>query len=142
MEKGEVFVDRTPRSPAPGTLGSTLTQVDGFGRLRRDYRAGLQIRVAECAEVWSQFKAGKVSPLLMQEAFNPSDDFAFHKLNRLAPHIFTQEAMTRADFLNLTTYVLDRIMMENYPMLPSSYDQICYVKSDIRDFRTVERWVT
>lgn len=142
MPYNESYIDITPQRPAAGLLASqVLTQLDGFGRMRRDYQQKHRIKVAECAKVWTEYKNGKISPLLMHEALRMTDDLAFHKLHRLAPSIF-QEAMSVTDFTNLTTYVFDRIMMENYPSVPSSWEQIAYINRDIKDFRTVERWVT
>lgn len=139
------YDNATPRHVAGQSALSTLTNIDNFGRVRRGLKNALTLKVAECAGMWELFKAGQISPMLMQEAFNPTDDYAYHKLHKVAPHIFpmvAQEAMTTSDFLNMTTYVMDRIMMENYPTLPSTFEQICYINDQIKDFRTVERWVT
>lgn len=136
------FSNTTPGHIPPGAMASSLlTQLDGFGRMRRQLRAQGAIKVAECSQLWEQFSKGEISPLLMHEAFNLTEDFAFHKLHKMAPHIF-QEAMSTSDFANLTTFVMDRIMMENYPTVPSTFDQIAFLNRNIKDFRTVERWVT
>jgi hypothetical protein len=116
-----------------------LTNVPGFNRIRKQLNAKRQVQVAECSAVWANFLQGKVNPFLMKEALNPTSDFAYNELARMAPSIFN-EAMGLGDFTNLTTYVLDRMMEKNYATYPKVYTQFAKVNSNIRDFRTVERW--
>lgn len=118
-----------------------LLGVQGYNTLNRKLNAQRTVQLAEASELWAKFLQGGIKPFLMQEAINPTEDFAFRELNRMAPHIFN-EAMTRSDFANLTSYVLDRQMLENYPLVPSTYEQCCRIHNNVRDFRTVERWVT
>lgn len=148
MEQNNIYRDTTPGAPPAGMLArDILTQLDGFGRLRRQLKSNHLRKVSECARMWKSFKNGDINPLLMQEAFQLTDDYAYHRLHKLAPAVFpmtgtAQEAMTRSDFTNLTTHVMDRIMMDAYPGVPSTFDQVAYINDNIRDFRTVERWVT
>lgn len=135
-EYKSVPVDLTVPLTADNLIG-----VAGFNQASRTAAAKQKIKVTECARMWAGFLAGEVDPFLMKEAFRPTRDYAFDKLRVLAPHIF-EEAMTRSDFTNLTTYVLDRMMMDNYNAYPSTYDQVCKVHRNVRDFRSVERWVT
>lgn len=120
---------------------SALINTDGFNRASREVNVLHKRKLIEAARMWQGFMAGEIDPFLMREAFRPSRDFAFDKLHRLAPAIF-HEAMTRSDFVNLTTYVLDRMMLDNYGTFPFIHNQIAKVNKNIRDFRTVERWVT
>ncbi len=118
-----------------------LTKVPGFNKVRKELNAKRRVQISEATDLWGNFLNGKINPFLMREALNPTEDFAYRELNRRAPAIFN-EVMTRSDFTNLTTYVLDRLMMENYPTFPKTYDQICRVHGNVKDFRVVERWVT
>lgn len=129
--------------PLPdGPLTATsLISTEGFNRASREANARQRMKLVECMRMWQGFMAGEVDPFLMKEAFHPSRDFAFDKLHTLAPNIF-HEAMTRSDFTNLTTYVLDRMMMDNYAAFPFVYSQIAKVHRKVRDFRSVDRWVT
>jgi hypothetical protein len=118
-----------------------LTHVSGYNKVNRELNARRQIQLAEATDLWAKFLAGRINPFLMREAMNPTEDFAYNELNRRCPHIFN-EVMTRSDFTNLTTYVLDRLMLENYPTFPKTYDIICRIHANVKDFRIVERWVT
>lgn len=117
-----------------------LVNTDGFNHASRALNALHRRKLVEAARMWQGFMAGEIDPFLMREAFHPQRDYAFDKLHKLAPTIF-QEAMTRSDFVNLTTYVLDRMMLDNYGTFPFVYDQIAKVHRKIRDFRSVERWI-
>lgn len=127
-----------PRIPL--TAGS-LCSVDGYNEASRAASVRHRQKLHECARMWNGFMAGEVDPFIMKEAFKPSRDYAFQKLRVLAPTVF-HEAMTRSDFTNLTTYVLDRMMLENYAAYPFTYQDICKVHRKVKDFRTVDRWVT
>jgi hypothetical protein len=127
--------------PQGPLTASALINTDGFNRASRQANALHKLKLVEAARMWQGFMAGEIDPFLMKEAFRPSRDFAFDKLHRLAPTIFN-EAMTRSDFTNLTTYVLDRMMLDNYGTFPFVYSQIAKVHRKVRDFRSVERWVT
>lgn len=118
-----------------------LMNVPGFNPLNKQQNAMRSVRVAEASKLWADFLNQRIHPFLMQEAMNPQHDYAFNELHRMAPSIFN-EAMTRGDFANLTTYVLDRLMFENYATFPSTYDQVCKIHDTVRDFRSVERWQT
>lgn len=118
-----------------------MASIPGFNRVSRELNFRRQMQVTECAKLWESFFKGRVKPFLMQEAMNPTEDYAFNALSKMAPHIFN-EAMTRSDFLNLTTYVLDRMMWPNYAALPKTYDKVCKLHTNVKDFRTVERWQT
>lgn len=125
---------------APSSL--VPDNIDGFLRARRQHSERRQLQMAEAASFWAKFLAGGVKPYLMQEAISgATDDLAFNRLHRECPTIFN-EAMTRSDFTNLTTYVLDRLMFENYAAFPKTYDQVCKIHSNVKDFRAVERWQT
>lgn len=127
-----------PKGPLTATA---LISTEGFNSASRQANAVQKLKLLECMRMWQGFMAGEVDPFLMREAFRPSRDFAFDKLHTLAPSIF-HEAMTRSDFTNLTTYVLDRMMLDNYAAFPFVYSQIAKVHRKVRDFRSVERWVT
>lgn len=129
---------KLPDGPLTAT---SLISTEGFNHASRELNARKRMKLVECMRMWQGFMAGEVDPFLMKEAFAPSRDFAFEKLRTLAPNIFS-EAMTRSDFTNLTTYVLDRMMMDNYAAFPFVYSQIAKVHRKVRDFRQVDRWVT
>ena len=142
MEQGTAYTSVPFDSRGPLTAQS-LIKTPGFNLASKQANALHKRKLTECARIWSGFMAGEVKPHVMQEAFHPSsmDTFDFERLHRLAPTIF-HEAMTRSDFTNLTTYVLDRMMLENYAAFPFIYSQIAKVHRKVRDFRSVERWVT
>lgn len=119
---------------------SKLLGIPGFSGLRKQQNALRQIQIAECASVWANFLNQRVHPFLMMECLHPTNDWAFGKLQSMAPHVFT-EAMTRSDFLNLTSYVIDRMMLEELQHIPNTWQEFCKVNRNIRDFRAVERWV-
>ncbi len=115
----------------------------GFNLLRGNEQRSsrLRVQIAECASVWGQFLNQRVHPLLMLEAISGGfDDFTFNKLKKLAPTIF-QEAMTRGDFTNLTSYVIDRVLYEAYTAFPKSWEAFANVNRRVKDFRAVERWI-
>lgn len=127
--------------PKGALTAANIMSSDGFNAASRKVNQNHKLKLLEATRMWSEFMCGEIDPYLMKEAFNPTRGYAFSELCRKAPHIFT-EAMTRSDFSNLTTYVLDRMMLENYAQFPFIYSQIARVHRKVRDFRTVERWVT
>lgn len=121
--------------------GALTASAMGFNEASRQLAVRQKLKIVEAFRLWKGFMAGEVDSFLMREAFAPRKDYAFRELNKIAPSIF-HEAMTRSDFTNLTTYVLDRMMLDNYATFPFTYPQIARVHRNVRDFRTVERWVT
>lgn len=128
------------KTKLPITAASVLSSA-GFNHASRQASLRYKIKLNECMNVWLGFMAGEVDPFIMKEAFRPTKEFAFRQLQVIAPTIF-HEAMTRSDFTNLTTYVLDRMMLDNYASFPMVYTQIAKVNRKVRDFRSIERWVT
>lgn len=120
---------------------ANLVGVKGFNSITKARNAVHKLKLLECARMWNSFLAGEIKPYVMMEAIRPTDEVDFQRLQKLAPHIF-HEAMTTSDFLNLTTYVLDRLMLDNYATYPFTYDRVCRIHNKVRDFRNVERWRT
>ena len=136
----EINYQSMPVDVAGGDLTARGFGFRGFNEASREVAKRHALRVSETARLWAAFKAGEVDTHLMREAFQPTREYAFKELRKIAPHVF-QEAMTRSDFSNLTTYVLDRMMLGNYAKYPFTYPQLCRVNKAIQDFRTVERWI-
>lgn len=114
-----------------------LMAAPGFNVATRRQNAMHQVRLAEAFELWDQFKEGRIDPYLMRQAFHPTTDYAFNELRRRAPRLF-YESMTTSDFSLLTSQVLDSRLMANYASLAPVYDGIAKVRTDIRDFRSVQ----
>lgn len=113
----------------------------GFSSTRRKLAAKGRVQLAEAAGLWVKFLKGDMDPFLMKEALSGPRDWTFPELARLAPSIFN-ETMTRDDFTNLSTYVQDRIMYDEYAAFPKTYEQVCNINRSVKDFRAVERWVS
>lgn len=126
----------------PGIDNKQLLSVPGFNRTAKLRHAKSLMQFEECATMWAAYLSGNLNPFLMREALcGVTEDFAYAKLQKLAPTIFN-EAMSLSDFSNLTMYVLDRVMLAAYPKYPSTWDQFAKINRNVKDFRNVDRWVT
>src|SRR4051812_47760794 len=88
----------------------------GFSPVIRKHNAVQKLRLAEAVKFWAEaVKNGGMSSYLMQQAFNPTDEFAFRKLNSMYPALF-HESMTISDFASLTSQTLDKMLLGNWQM--------------------------
>jgi hypothetical protein len=74
-------------------------------------------RVIGAAEIWADFKEGRLDPFYMRQAFNLTEAGAFRTLCARYPLVF-RETMTSSDFSALTVDVLDRELLGDYSEVP------------------------
>ncbi len=117
--------------------GSPITgnavDVPGFSVVTREANALRQARVLGAAEIWADFREGRLDPFYMRQAFNLSESGAFETLCRRYPMVF-RETMSTSDFSALTADVLDRELLGDYTEVPIPVDLIVK-KATLRDFR-------
>jgi len=100
--------------------GSPITgdmDVPGFSAVTRQQNRLREARVLGAAEIWADFKEGKLNPFYMRQAFNLTESGAFDFLCRKYPMVF-RETMTTSDFQALTVDVLDRELLGDYTEVP------------------------
>jgi hypothetical protein len=116
--------------------GSAMTgemEVPGFSPVTRQQNALREARVLGAAEIWADFKEGRLNPFYMKQAFNLTESGAFAELCRRYPMVF-RETMTTSDFSALTVDVLDRELLGDYTEVP--IPTLPLVKqATLRDFR-------
>lgn len=101
--------------------GSALTggavDVPGFSAVTMAENAARRRRVIGAAEIWADFKEGRLDPFYMRQAFNLTEAGAFRTLCARYPLVF-RETMTSSDFSALTVDVLDRELLGDYSEVP------------------------
>lgn len=123
--------------------GSPITgnavDVPGFNAVTRQAGARHQARVLGAAEIWADFREGRLDPFYMRQAFNLTEGGAFDLLCRRYPMVF-RETMTTSDFNALTVDVLDRELLGDYTEVPIPIMSI--VKSaTLNDFRSKKLFI-
>lgn len=117
--------------------GSPLTgnsvDVPGFSRVTREASARHQSRVLGAAEMWADFREGRLDPFYMKQAFRLTESGAFDLLCRRYPAVF-RETMTSSDFNILTADVLDRELLADYTEVPIPVMPLVK-KATLGDFR-------
>lgn len=102
---------------AGSTIGPNGVQIEGFSRVVREASAQHQRRVMGAAEIWADFREGRLDPFYMKQAFRLTEQGAFNALCRRYPAVF-RETMTTSDFNALTADVLDRELLGDYTEVP------------------------
>src|SRR5580693_1170518 len=100
--------------------GSPMTggmDVPGFSPVVRENNRLREARVLGAAEMWADFREGRLDPFYMRQAFNLTEGGAFNHLCRRYPMVF-RETMTTSDFSALTADVLDRQLLGDYTEVP------------------------
>ncbi len=118
--------------------GSPITgssvDVPGFSPITRQAGARHQARVLGAAEIWADFKEGRLDPFYMRQAFNLTESGAFDLLCRRYPMVF-RETMSTSDFSALTVDVLDRELLGDYTEVPIPVEPLVK-KATLNDFRS------
>lgn len=91
--------------------------VPGFSPVVREHNRLREARVLGAAEIWADFREGRLDPFYMRQAFNLTEAGAFNHLCRRYPMVF-RETMTTSDFSALTADVLDRQLLGDYTEVP------------------------
>lgn len=107
--------------------------VEGFSLVTREASVRHQQRILGAAEMWADFKEGRLDPFYMKQAFNLSESGAFETLCRRYPMVF-RETMTTSDFTALTVDVLDRELLGDYTEVPIPVEPLIK-KATLNDFR-------
>lgn len=113
--------------------------IRGFSPATRRLNAVQNVRVAEASKLWERAIAGDVHPFILQQAFRPTQDFAFEKLCRDYPKLFN-ESMTSSDFALLSDQILDKMVLANYQVYAPTWQTLAKVRQDIKDFRAVRSY--
>jgi hypothetical protein len=111
----------------------------GFNPVTRRMSALHEARLDQAMQMWLDFKEGRVNPVLMKEAFCPSDSDLYAVLNRRYPMVFN-ESITTSDFDFLTDNMMNRLLMAAESPMPTTWKQIVRQNNNIRDFRQLTRY--
>ena len=126
--------------------GSQITDYNdmapGFSPVVRAQNALQERRAFAAAEVWADFKEGRLKSHYMTAAMSPNfqnDAGAFDYLCRRYPAVF-RETMTTSDFTALTVDVLDRQLLADYTAAPNPVEPLVK-KATLADFRLKKTFI-
>jgi hypothetical protein len=114
-------------------LTGNSVDVPGFSPVVREASVRHQARILGAAEIWADFKEGRLDPFYMKQAFRLTESGAFDLLCRRYPAVF-RETMTTSDFSALTADVLDRELLGDYTEVPIPVEPLVK-KATLGDFR-------
>lgn len=107
--------------------------VEGFSLVTREASIQKQHRILGAAEMWADFKEGRLDPFYMKQAFRLTESGAFRHLCERYPAVF-RETMTTSDFSALTADVLNRELLGDYTEVPIPVLPLVK-KATLQDFR-------
>ncbi len=117
--------------------GSPITgqtfDVPGFNAVTKKESQQRLARVLGAAEIWADFREGRLDPFYMKQCFNLTESGAFTQLCHRYPAVF-RETMTTSDFNVLTVDVLDRELLGDYTEVPIPVEPLVK-KATLGDFR-------
>ncbi len=126
--------------------GSPITDYNdmapGFSPVVRQQNALMERRSFAAAEVWADFKEGRLRPHYMAAAMSPNfqnDSGAFEHLCRRYPAVF-RETMSTSDFSALTVDVLDRQLLADYTAAPNPVMPLVKTAT-LADFRNKKTFI-
>jgi hypothetical protein len=134
--------------PGPGGVASHPA-VQGFAAAGRSRSMEHKRRVNEAVRLYSDAIQGRIPPFLLQQAVNPTHEFAVMEIAKRYPGIYgdpggrmlgLRETMSRTDYQALYVDVLDRLyygFYNGYPVVNKGLVRM----HDLRDFRLVSRYL-
>lgn len=121
--------------------------LDGFAAARRNADARHRRRVIEASRLYADALTGRIDPMLVKQAMNPSDEIFVRYLAEKYPGLYggdaaigLRETMSVTDYQSLFVDVLDRMYYGFYNAYPIVNKPLVKTHS-LRDFRVVKRYL-
>jgi hypothetical protein len=132
-------------SITPYDFATGIDLGDGFAERRAAHQGRHNARVLEAARLICDVAGGRCDPMLLREAFNPTQEFAVIEIARRYPGLINlREApvggMSVSDFSMLNLDVLDRLMYGMFTATPSVSAPM-QRNHPLKDFRNVSRYM-
>lgn len=115
--------------------GFTRVRRQGWGQERDPMR---EAALASAAQFLADAMNSRVPAYALKEALAPTSKHVLRQIDENYPYMI-RETYTVSDFPNLLGDVLDRMMLDNFRLMPSAWRAWCRVPRPLRDFRTVRR---
>lgn len=119
----------------------------GFQQARRNASAAHSRRVLEAGRLYADVLSGRLEPIFLQEAMNPTRDVFVQYLREQYPALYPRvgpmalrETMAVTDYQALFADVIDRLYYSNFAAWPITNMPVVMDK-DLRDFRQVKRYM-